>query len=306
MCILYRYAAQYIIKSMYSVTSYRLKSDDHISPSFLATSGVKQGCPMSPLLSNIYQSDLHEIFNGDFDPVKMGSAHINSISWAYDLMLLSTSKSGLQRCLENLKTHCQKCGLVVNTENTKTMVLSKKKYIPEILHLWIYRYKHLRVSITSVLLYHIMGNIAVQPTTVSWKPLECLTWFYKRLEQIGMCLSGLRCLFLTNKLPQFFSMDALYGHYPTPKILFIWWINPSAWIWETLYVKLFLTIFVGYILCLCSPYGQKDAKYKQTHSYSTNDSKVHGANMGPIWGRKDPGGPHVGPMNLAIWVMATK
>ena len=32
------------------------------------------------------------------------------------------------------------------------------------------------------------------------------------------------------------------------------------------------------------------------------DSKVHGANMGPIWGRQDPGGPHIGPMNLAIWV----
>ena len=31
------------------------------------------------------------------------------------------------------------------------------------------------------------------------------------------------------------------------------------------------------------------------------DSKVHGANMGPIWGRKDPGGPHVGPMKFAIW-----
>ena len=30
------------------------------------------------------------------------------------------------------------------------------------------------------------------------------------------------------------------------------------------------------------------------------DSKVHGANMGPIWGRQDPGGPHAGPMNLAI------
>ena len=30
------------------------------------------------------------------------------------------------------------------------------------------------------------------------------------------------------------------------------------------------------------------------------DSKVHGANMGPIWGRQDPGGPHIGTMNLAI------
>ena len=31
------------------------------------------------------------------------------------------------------------------------------------------------------------------------------------------------------------------------------------------------------------------------------DSKLHGANMGLIWGRQDPGGPHVGPMNLVIW-----
>ena len=32
------------------------------------------------------------------------------------------------------------------------------------------------------------------------------------------------------------------------------------------------------------------------------DGKVHGANMGSIWGRQDPGGPHVGPMSFAIWV----
>ena len=31
------------------------------------------------------------------------------------------------------------------------------------------------------------------------------------------------------------------------------------------------------------------------------DSKVHGTYMGPTWGWQDPGGPHVGPMILAIW-----
>ena len=30
------------------------------------------------------------------------------------------------------------------------------------------------------------------------------------------------------------------------------------------------------------------------------DNKVHGANMGSIWGRQDPGGPHVGPIYFAI------
>ena len=31
------------------------------------------------------------------------------------------------------------------------------------------------------------------------------------------------------------------------------------------------------------------------------DNKVHGANMGPTWGREDLGGPHVGHVKLAIW-----
>ena len=31
------------------------------------------------------------------------------------------------------------------------------------------------------------------------------------------------------------------------------------------------------------------------------DNKVHEANMGLVWGLQDPGGPHVGPMNFAIW-----
>ena len=34
---------------------------------------------------------------------------------------------------------------------------------------------------------------------------------------------------------------------------------------------------------------------------SIPDNKAHGANIGSTWGRQDPGRPHVGPMNLAIW-----
>ena len=37
-----------------------------------------------------------------------------------------------------------------------------------------------------------------------------------------------------------------------------------------------------------------------TLAESIPGSKVHVANMGPTWGRQDPGGPHVGSMNRAI------
>ena len=44
------------------------------------------------------------------------------------------------------------------------------------------------------------------------------------------------------------------------------------------------------------------AAFSKTSGYTFPDSKVHGANMGPTWRRQDPGGLHVGPMNLVIWV----
>ena len=55
---------------------------------------------------------------------------------------------------------------------------------------------------------------------------------------------------------------------------------------------------------ITGPWWGKSTKHQWipvTNSHP--DSKVHRANMGPIWGRQDPGGLHVGPMNLAIWAV---
>ena len=41
---------------------------------------------------------------------------------------------------------------------------------------------------------------------------------------------------------------------------------------------------------------------EMTKQGGSPDSKVHGANMGPIWDQQDQGGPHVGPIYFAIWV----
>ena len=47
--------------------------------------------------------------------------------------------------------------------------------------------------------------------------------------------------------------------------------------------------------------GTNTVPCKARYQCAVPGSKVHGANMGPIWGQHDPGGPHVGPMNFAIW-----
>ena len=46
-----------------------------------------------------------------------------------------------------------------------------------------------------------------------------------------------------------------------------------------------------------------DNRIQQANGYYTSpDINFHGDNVGPIRGQQDPGGPHVGHMNFAIWV----
>ena len=41
--------------------------------------------------------------------------------------------------------------------------------------------------------------------------------------------------------------------------------------------------------------------YEAPNTHAIPDSKIDGANVGLTWVRQDPGGPHVGHANLAIW-----
>ena len=44
-----------------------------------------------------------------------------------------------------------------------------------------------------------------------------------------------------------------------------------------------------------------NSPHKGRRDINSPDIKVYGANMGPTLGRQDPDGPHVVPMNFAIW-----
>ncbi len=93
----------------------------------LSSIGMKQGCNLSPSLSNIYQNELHDLFISDCDPVELDGHRFNSLSWADDLVLISNSDVGLQKCLNNLRDYCQKWAISINPSKSSCMIMSKGK-----------------------------------------------------------------------------------------------------------------------------------------------------------------------------------
>ena len=114
-----------LLQNMYQQVQYCVKLNGKVSKPFNSSIGVKQGCVLSPLLFNMYVSDIPDIFDDACHPVTVNSLTTNSMLFADDLVLLSESAEGIQRCLGKLKNYCHQWGLTINQDKTKVIIFNK-------------------------------------------------------------------------------------------------------------------------------------------------------------------------------------
>ena len=89
-----------IVKAMYVNNNMSVKINNCERTNFFKSNvGVLQGDSVSPLLFNLYVSDLKEYLGVDDDTPKLVSSCINCLMYADDLILISRSESGLQALL---------------------------------------------------------------------------------------------------------------------------------------------------------------------------------------------------------------
>ena len=55
----------------------------------------------------------------------LGQRRLSCLQYADDLVILSESRAGLQRCLDKLNVYCNKWKLEINKEKSTAMVISK-------------------------------------------------------------------------------------------------------------------------------------------------------------------------------------
>ena len=86
---------------------------------------MRQGCILSPLLFNIFLSDLAKTFQSLNGKLDIGGTSINSLFWADDLVLFADSEEQLKEMLKILEEYCEENELAINTDKTKCMVFNK-------------------------------------------------------------------------------------------------------------------------------------------------------------------------------------
>ena len=88
--------------------------------------GVRQGCPLSPLLFSIYaESMMKEALGNVEEGVLVGGRLLKDVRFADDQAKVSSTNEGLQRLIDELGETAEEYGMKVNVKKTKTMVISK-------------------------------------------------------------------------------------------------------------------------------------------------------------------------------------
>ena len=146
-----------ILQNMYLNASSVVMMDGCISTSFPCKIGVRQGCPLSPILFSLYISDLESQISCESTGfITILNQSICTLMFADDLALFADSPAGLQHSLSILEQFCHQWKLNINAQKSKVLIFSKAKlklqyrfYINQSEVEVVHSYKYLGFIITS-------------------------------------------------------------------------------------------------------------------------------------------------------------
>lgn len=99
--------------ALYETSSTRVRYGTTLLDPIVPTCGVKQGDPLSPMLFNcVIDRMLKKLHEGI--GVDMGGVKTTALSFADDIILVASTKNGLQQSLDSAVGYLGSCGLRVN------------------------------------------------------------------------------------------------------------------------------------------------------------------------------------------------
>ena len=116
-----------VIKSMYQASEACVRVDGEMSEWFEVKQGVRQGCPLSPWLFNIFlDMVVREARTNFHGGVKLDTCQVQVLLFADDTVLVTEREEDLQHNIRALQTAVKEHKLAVNWTKTNTMAIGRE------------------------------------------------------------------------------------------------------------------------------------------------------------------------------------
>ena len=107
------------IRAIYTNSKSSVRTASGTSDWFPVTSGVRQGCNLSPLLFVIYMDQITKEANPDPEA-------LNELMFTDDLAMMNNDKTQLQEHIDQLNESCKTYSMKISTSKTEVMTVSKR------------------------------------------------------------------------------------------------------------------------------------------------------------------------------------
>uniref|UniRef100_A0A3B3HQU3 Reverse transcriptase domain-containing protein n=1 Tax=Oryzias latipes TaxID=8090 RepID=A0A3B3HQU3_ORYLA len=116
------------VRSLYDRSRSLVRIAGSKSDLFPVHVGLRQGCPLSPVLFIVFMDRISRRSQGP-EGIWFGDHRISSLLFADDVVLLASSNRDLQRALGRFAAECEAAGMRVSTAKSEAMVLDRRKVV---------------------------------------------------------------------------------------------------------------------------------------------------------------------------------
>lgn len=113
------------VREIYDEVKCRIRVGGIESEEFWVEKGVRQGCPLSPTLFNIYIADIEEELIKSTGGVKIRKEKVRCLKYADDIAIVAEEEEGLRGMIKTMKKYLKGKKLELNVKKTKIMCFRK-------------------------------------------------------------------------------------------------------------------------------------------------------------------------------------
>uniref|UniRef100_T1IR49 Reverse transcriptase domain-containing protein n=1 Tax=Strigamia maritima TaxID=126957 RepID=T1IR49_STRMM len=115
-----------MMKRIFEETRNCVRTEKGTTDVFWTDRGVRQGCPLSPILFSIFLDDLEENWTRwNIGGSRIGKWKIYCLKFADDVAIFAENVEGLQAMINDLERYVKSSKLIVNVNKSKIVVFRR-------------------------------------------------------------------------------------------------------------------------------------------------------------------------------------